>query len=103
MQFVELYEEFMKEVTERGVVSEERWDYYRKSHETIFRKNMINNGYHFHHSAYHNGYIEKHPFSAFRTPYDGRYGTGYILHRHDADGAAHRIYNRHIVEYWVKE
>lgn len=98
-----LVNEYIDDSMEKGVLGDEEMEYFRKSYDDLIRQNLKDKGYYFHHSSFCKGYIQKRVSSSYTTSYNGRYGTGYILHRHDADGASRHIYNRHIVEYWIKE
>lgn len=53
--------------------------------------------YRYHHSAYMRGYISVKAKDGIKTPYTGRFGTGYILKKH-----SYRSSRYCCGEYWIE-
>lgn len=74
-------------------------DALRYSYERVIGGVMHDAGYIYHHTAIHpRGIRKRNPVSAEVHPYEGRFGTGYTLHRYK-EGSD----NSHYVDYFIKE
>lgn len=76
-----------------------RIDDCRENYEAVIGYLMEDYGYYYHHTAIHpRGIRKRNPVSAEVKPYEGRFGTGYTVHRYK-EGSD----NSHYVDYWIKE
>lgn len=74
-------------------------EYMRYLYENGIDCIMQDAGYIHHHTAVHpRGIRKRSPVSAEVHPYEGRFGTGYTVHRYK-EGSD----NSHYVDYWIKE
>lgn len=58
----------------------------------------MNTNYTYHHRALKRGYVSTKCTEGIRTPYTGKYGTGYTIQRHNPRSTRYCI-----VDYYVKE